>query len=124
MMKRPFCGKIKVYILVVNKTVRIDRDITLVRDHESDKDAQKVFEKVMVFYLNLRAVDIDTSSCITYITSVQFGMGKWNDTAVSFISHWQDQVRQYNKLVDDQKDTLSPNLMYTMLKQLSLILKN
>ena len=89
--------------------------IVFVGQHEVDRDAQKIFEKVINFYLHSRTADIDASSMLKYITSAKLGEGTWNGTTVAFISHWQKQVRQYNKIVD-QIDVLGPTLMHTMLK--------
>ena len=78
-------------------------------------EAQKLFEKVINFYLHSRTANIDASRTLKYITSAKLGEGTWNGTTVGFISHWQEQVRQYNKIVNDV-DVIGPNLMHTMLK--------
>ena len=62
-----------------------------------------------------RTADIDYSSSLKYITSAKLVEGTWNRTIVGFISQWQEQVRQYNKIVDDV-DVIGPNLIHTMLK--------
>ena len=101
--------------LVAMTTLKTDRGIVFVGEHEHDRDAQKVFEKVINFYLHSRTADIDASSTLKYITSAKLGEGSWNGTTVAFISHWQEQVRQYNKIVDEV-DVIGPTLMHTMLK--------
>ena len=67
------------------------------------------------FYQHSRKADIDASSTLKYITTAKLGEGTWKGTIVGFISHWQEQVRQYNKIVDDV-EIIGPNLMHTMLK--------
>ena len=95
--------------------LKTDHGIVFVGQHEADRDEQKVFQKVIDFYLHSRTSDIDASSTLKYITSAKLGEGTWNGTTVGFISHWQEQVRQYNKVVDEI-DVIRPNLMHTMLK--------
>ena len=87
--------------------LKTDCGIVFVGQHESDRDAQKVFQKVIDFYLHFRTADIDASYTLKYITSSKLGEATWNGTAVGFISHWQEQVRQYNKIVDNF-DVLDP----------------
>ena len=110
-----FIEKQKYMYLVAMTILKTDRGIVFVGQHETDRDAQKVFEKVINFYLHSRTADIDASSTLKYITSAKLGEGTWNGTTVGFISHWQEQVRQYNKIVD-AVDVIGPNLMHTMLK--------
>ena len=110
-----FNEKQKYMYLVAMTILKTDRGIVFVGQHETDRDAQKVFKKVIEFYLHSRTADIDASASLKYITSAKLGEGTWNGTTVGFISHWQEQVRQYNKIVDDV-DVIGPNLMHTMLK--------
>ena len=101
---------------VADNILQTDRGIVYVCEHEHDHDAQKVFAKVIAYYLKQRAADIEASDLLTYITTAKFGLGKWKGTAVSFISHWEEQVRQYNKLIhNDEKirDTLKFSLLKT-----------
>ena len=52
---------------------------------------------------------------IQYITSARFGQGKWRGTAFSFISHWEEQVSQYNKLVSEEEE-IQDRLKHNILK--------
>ena len=88
-----FNEKQKYMYLVAITILKTDRGIVYVGQHEADRDAQKVFEKVLNFYLNSRTADIDTDATLKYITSAKLGSGHWNGTSVAFISHWQEQVR-------------------------------
>ena len=110
-----FLEKQKYMYLVAMTILKTDRGIVFVGEHEVDRDAQQVFKKVIDFYLHSRTADIDASASLKYITSAKLGEGTWNGTTVGFISHWQEQVRQYNKIVDEV-DVIGPNLMHTMLK--------
>ena len=110
-----FIEKQKYMYLVAMTILKTDRGIVFVGQHEADRDAQQVFRKVIDFYLHSRTADIDASATLKYITSAKLGEGTWNGTTVGFISHWQEQVRQYNKIVDNT-DVIGPTLMHTMLK--------
>ena len=102
--------------LVATKILLTNYGVVYVGQHEAEKDVQQIFEKVIYFYLHSRTADIDASNYLTYITSEKFGIGNWNGTAVNFISHWQEQVREYNNLMENEEDQLSNNLKHTMLK--------
>ena len=110
-----FIEKQKYMYLVAMTILKTDRGIVFVGQHEVDRDAQQVFKKVINFYLHSRTADIDASAILKYITSAKLGEGTWKGTTVGFISHWQEQVRQYNKIVDNA-DVIGPTLMHTMLK--------
>ena len=100
---------------VADTILKTDRGIVFVGEHEVDQDAQKVFQKTFDFYLKSRVADIESSDILTYITSAKFGVGTWKGNAVGFISHWQEQVRIYNKLVDDSEE-IKDKLKHTLLK--------
>ena len=67
--------KQKYMYLVTITILKKDRSIGYVGQHEVDRDAQKVFEKVLNFYLNSRTADIDKDATLNYITSVKLGSG-------------------------------------------------
>ena len=102
------------YLVAIN-IFQTDRGVVFVGQHEADRDAHKVFEKVITFYTDSRNSDIDSTDILKYITSARIRTGNWNGTTVSFISHWQEQIRLYNKIVDDKK-TIGSELMHTLLK--------
>ena len=101
--------------MVVIKILQTDRGVVFFGQHEADRDAQKVFEKVLTFYTDTRNSDIDFTDILKYITSARLGTGNCNGTTVSLIFHWQEKVRQYNKIVDEAK-VIGPELMHTLLK--------
>lgn len=99
---------------ITDTILQTDRGIIYVGQHEYDHDAQQVFSKLINYYLNSRIEDIVSNDILQYITFVKFGQGKWRGTAVSFISHWKEQVSQYNKLVEEEEeiqDKLKNNLL-------------
>ena len=44
---------------------------------------------------------LESSTILTYITTAKFGTGTWNGSSESFILHWQKQVIEYEKLVQN-----------------------
>jgi hypothetical protein len=42
---------------------------------------------------------IESSNILSYITSARLGNGEWNGTTESFITHWSNQVRLYERQV-------------------------
>ena len=42
---------------------------------------------------------IESSTILSYITSVRLGSGEWNGTTEGFITHWSNQVRLYERQV-------------------------
>ena len=95
----------QIYMYNIADTIlQTDRGMVFVGQHEHDHDAQKVFAKLINYYLNSRIADIESNEILQYITSAKFGQGKWRGTAVSFNSHWEEQVHQYNKLVAEEEE--------------------
>ena len=104
-----FEEKQKYMYQVADRILQTDRGVVFVGQHEVDFDAQKVFAKTLEYYLKSRTADIDASDHLTYITTSKFNPTTWNGTAIGFISNWQEQVRNYNKLVNDKDERLSLN---------------
>lgn len=118
-----FTEKQKYMYLVAMTMLKTDRGTIFLGKHEDDRDAQKVFEKFINFYLHSRTSDIDSSSSIKYITSEKLGEGTWNVTTVVFISHWQEQVSKYDN-ISNEVDVIGPTLMHIMLKKLYLMYRS
>ena len=74
------------YLVAIN-ILQTDRGVVFVGQHETDRDAQIVFDTVITFYTDSRNSDIDSTDILKYITSARLGTGNWNRTTVSFISH-------------------------------------
>ena len=100
---------------IADTILQTDRGIVFVGQHEHDHNDQQVFAKLINYYLNSRIADIESNDILQYITSTRFGQGKWRRTAVSFISHRKEQVRQYNKLVEKDEE-IQNKLKHSLLK--------
>ena len=117
-----FIEKQQYMYLVAMIILKHDRGIFFVRQNEVNRDTQQVFKNVINYYLHSSTADIGDSAILKYITSAKLGEDTWNGTTVGFISQWQDQVRQYNKIVDNS-DVIWPTLMHIILKTAVYIIK-
>ncbi len=87
-----FEAKQKYMYAVFERVLQTDKGKALVRSHEADANAQKIFDELCKDAFRSTHSSIDSSRLLSYITSVRIGDGHWNGTAHSFILHWQEQV--------------------------------
>jgi hypothetical protein len=111
-----FQEKQKYLYTVLESKVLTDRNKALIRDHEHDFDAQKVYQKLKAYHLQSTKAKMESSVILLYITSSRLGEGTWNGTTKSFIINCQNQVRLYKKHVppsdhfsDGQKQIMLQN---------------
>jgi hypothetical protein len=67
--KELFDEKQKYVYAILEQKVLTDKGKALVRDHESDYDAQKVYEKLQKHHLSSTKAMMDSSAILSYITS-------------------------------------------------------
>ena len=84
---------------VLENTVLTDRGKAIVRQHEATYDAQKVYKALLDHHLTSTKAMMDSSTILSYITSVRLGDGKWKGKTEGFITHWMNQVRLYERQV-------------------------
>ena len=94
-----FQEKQKFVYAVLDKMVKTDRGRAIVREHELDFDAQKVYQKLTDYHNKSTKAKIESADLLSYITSARIGDGTWKGTSENFILNWQDQVRKYEKQV-------------------------
>jgi hypothetical protein len=93
-----FSRKKKYLYTVFKQTLQLDKGKAIVWAYEDTFDAQKVY-KEMYNYCNCSTREKLTSSALlSYSTSVHLGNGLWKLGTNKFILHWEEQVRQYEKL--------------------------
>ena len=95
-----FIEKQKFLYAVLESKVLTDHGKAIIRQHEDDFDAQKVYQKLQEHHLRSTQATIDSSSILSYITSACLGNGEWRGSTTTFILHWQDQVRLYERQVE------------------------
>ena len=104
-----FVEQQKYVYAVLESKVLTDFGKSLVRDHELDFDAQSVYKKLRAHHLKSTKAMIESSSLLSYITSVRLGNGEWKGSTESFIINWMNQVRKYERQVptsDHFSDTI------------------
>ena len=84
---------------VLDMKVLTDRGKAIVREHETDFDAQTVYKKLQEHHLKSTKALIESSSILSYITSARLGDGIWQGTTEGFIINWQNQFGLYEKHV-------------------------
>ena len=116
-----FTEKQKFLYAVLESKVLTDRGKAIIRDHENDFDAQAVYKKLVAHHLTSTKAMIDSSTILSYITSSRLGSGEWRGSTESFILHWQNQVRLYERQVplsdhfsDGQKRTMLENAVHSI----------
>jgi hypothetical protein len=106
----------KIYMYAVaEKTLRTDFGKSCVRKYEDAVDARAVYLDLFTHMESSTKASLDSSKILQYITSAKMGDGSWKGTAHRFVLHWQDQVRQYHKLVPNN-DHFSENILLQMLQ--------
>jgi hypothetical protein len=95
-----FVEKQKCVYAVLESKVLTDREKAIVREFETKFDAQEVYKRITDHHLkSTKAARIESSTILSYITSVRLGSGDWNGTMEGFITHWTNQVRLYEQQV-------------------------
>jgi len=115
--KELFEEKKKYVYAVLESKVQTDRGRALVRDYEETYDAQAAYAALKRHHLQSTRAQMDSSIILSYITTARFGDGTWRSTAESFVIHWQNQVRLYERISGDtfpdkQKRVLLENAVH------------
>jgi hypothetical protein len=71
---------------------------SILKDHEIDKDAQKMLDEVITYYEKSSMAKNRASVLFGQITSMKIHITRWNGTMRNFILHWVDKVREYHRL--------------------------
>lgn len=100
---------------VLESKVITDKGKAIVRRYEESGNAQKVYAELVEHHLRSTKAMIESSTILSYITSVRLGNGEWQGTTEGFILHWQNQVRLYERQVP-VTDHFSDGQMRTMLE--------
>lgn len=109
--------KIFVYSMLQD-TLHTDKGKTLIRQHGKDRDAQKLLQKLVKYYTNSAASDIQARNILTYLTTARIGTpdSPWKGTYASFINHWVDKARLYMECIQGTTTTFSDQQKQTFLR--------
>jgi hypothetical protein len=94
-----FVEKQKYVYAVLESKVLTDRGKAIVREFETTFDAREVYKRITDHHLKSTKARIESSTILSYTTSVRLGSGDWNGTTEGFITHWTNQVRLYERQV-------------------------
>ena len=94
-----FIEKQKYMYSVFERCLQTDKGKSIVRVHETDYDAQKVYKAILDYSSSSTRALLESGDLLSYITQTRLGDGSWKNGTHKFILHWEEQVRQYEKLV-------------------------
>ena len=100
---------------VFERTLLTSQGKTFVRQHENDYDAQTLYTSLLQYLRSSTKGIMKTSSILSYLSSTKLGDDSWKGSIQDFLLHWQDQLRQYDKMVA-RKDQPSDNVKRIMLE--------
>ena len=116
-----FVEQQKYLYAVLESKVWTDFGKSLVREHEHNFDAQSLYKKLQAHHLRSTKAMIESSTILSYITSVRLGNGEWKGTTESFVINWMNQVRLYERQVsnsdhfsDGQKRVMLENAVHSV----------
>jgi hypothetical protein len=96
-------------------TLQMDMGKAFVWRHESAFDAQTIYKSLVEYSLQSTKASLDTSKILAYITSARLGDHSCTGKLETFILHWQDKLRRYDKLVNDTERFLA-SIKHVMLE--------
>jgi hypothetical protein len=77
--------------------VKTDKGKAILRAYEGTLDAQEVYKRLTEQSLKSTKTRIESSTILSYLTSVSLGSGEWNCSTEGFVTHWTNQVRFYER---------------------------
>jgi hypothetical protein len=89
----------KYMMAVFNTCVQTDFGKTLIRKFEGTHDAQLLFAELERHAKTSTSAILTASELLSYITTATLGKNTWNGTTTSFVLHWEEQVRLYERYV-------------------------
>jgi hypothetical protein len=94
-----FAEKQKYFYAILERTLQTDKGKAIVCAHEATFDAQTVYKEMYEYCNRSTRAMLNSSTLLSYITSARLGDGSWKSGTHKFILHWEEQIRQYEKLV-------------------------
>jgi hypothetical protein len=110
-----FEEKQKYVYAVFEQRLLTDKGKALVREYEATSDAQAVYSALIDHYTKSVKASLDQTQLMQYLTSIHIGDGTRRGSAASFVLHWQDKVREFEKL-SDTKHHFSDELKMILLQ--------
>ncbi len=89
----------KYMMAVFSSCVQTDSGKNLIRKFEGTHDAQQLFVELERHTKTSTSAILTASELLSYITTATLGKNTWNGTTTSFVLHWEEQVRLYERYV-------------------------
>jgi hypothetical protein len=90
--KELFIEKQKYVYSIPESQVITDKGRAFVHEYKDTFDAQKVYQKLTDHHLGSTKAMIESSTIISYITSVRLGSGELNGSAEGLITNWNNPL--------------------------------
>jgi hypothetical protein len=104
------------YMMAVFTTcVQTDYGKGLIRKYEGTNNARALFLELEKRALSSTTAILTASELLSYVTTATLGKNTWNGTTTSFVLHWEEQVRLYERYVKTHSH-FSPEMKRTLLQ--------
>lgn len=91
------------YMMAVFTTcIQTDFGQGLIRKFEDTHDAQALFMELEHRAKSSTTAILTATQLLSYVTTARLGSDTWNGTTTSFVLHWEEQVRLYDRYSDVQ----------------------
>ena len=105
----------KYMMAVFTNCVLTDYGKGLIRHYEGTNDARGLFLDLEYHALSSTTAILTASELLSYITTATLGKNTWNGTTTSFVLHWEEQVRLYERYTKTHSH-FSPEMKRTLLQ--------
>ena len=81
-----------------NKCILTDIGQTIVREHDTDMDAQRVYAKMLILAASSTSADLAKTKIIKYLTTSTLD-SRWRGDTQSFLLTWREQMRKLHNIL-------------------------
>ena len=99
---------------VLDKNIQTEVGRRIVRKHQTNSDAQKVYAELKEYYFGSTFARTNARTILKYLVRTTID-SHWKGTTQGFILHFQEQVRQYRQLKDSD-GALGDPIVYELLQ--------
>ena len=79
------------------------------------RDAQAVWKGLSDYQMSSTAGALHRDQLLAYLTTFKLDSMSWKGTHASFLSHWKNQMREFERLTKDPRDHFSGEMKLTLL---------
>jgi hypothetical protein len=93
-----FACKNRFMYSVFEAKIKTDMGISIIRSHETDRDAQTVWRKLVEHRTTSTIGALTHESLLAHLATFKLDTNTWRGTHVSFLVNFQDKIREYERL--------------------------